>query len=102
MLAAEQPSEADALLLLSYPLHPPGKPESLRTDHFPHLRTPALFVSGTKDPFGTPEELRAALTLIPSRHELVLVNGAGHDLKRGSAEVAGLAGESLTTFLATP
>ena len=52
MLAAEEPGVAEALLLLSYPLHPPNKPAQLRTAHFPQLRTPALFVSGTKDPFG--------------------------------------------------
>jgi hypothetical protein len=82
MLAAEEPGVAEALLLLSYPLHPPNKPAQLRTAHFPQLRTPALFVSGTKDPFGSPEELREALELVPGRHELRLVENAGHDLKR--------------------
>jgi predicted alpha/beta-hydrolase family hydrolase len=82
MLAAEEPGVAEALLLLSYPLHPPNKPAQLRTAHFPQLRTPALFVSGTKDPFGTPDELRAALGLVPARHELCLIENAGHDLKR--------------------
>ncbi len=57
MLAAEEPGLVEALLLLSYPLHPPGKPAQPRTAHFPALRTPALFVHGTKDPFGTIEEL---------------------------------------------
>ena len=82
MLAAEETGVAEALLLLSYPLHPPNKPAQLRTGHFPELRTPALFVSGTKDPFGSPEELREALALVPGRHELRLVENAGHDLKR--------------------
>jgi predicted alpha/beta-hydrolase family hydrolase len=82
MLAAEDPRVAEGLLLLSYPLHPPDKPAQLRTAHFPQLRTPALFVSGTKDPFGSPDELRAALQLVPGRHELRLVENAGHDLKR--------------------
>lgn len=80
MLAAEQPGLVEALLLLSYPLHPPGKPEKPRTEHFPDLRTPSLFVSGTKDPFGTIEEITEALKLIPARHELIAVEGAGHDL----------------------
>ena len=53
MAAAERPGMADALLLLSYPLHPPAKPEQLRTAFFPALRTPALFVQGSDDPFGT-------------------------------------------------
>lgn len=81
MLAAEDQGVADALMLLSYPLHVPDKPDQLRTGHFPELRTPALFVHGTKDPFGTPGEMRAALALIPVRKEFVLVEGAGHDLR---------------------
>jgi predicted alpha/beta-hydrolase family hydrolase len=81
MAAAEHHGMADQLLLLSYPLHPPDKPEKLRTDHFPALRTPARFVHGAKDPFGTEAELRAALALIPAKTELILVPGAGHDLK---------------------
>jgi predicted alpha/beta-hydrolase family hydrolase len=54
MLAAERPGAADGLLLLSYPLHPPDKPQQKRTDYFPNLRTPALFVHGTRDPSGRP------------------------------------------------
>ncbi|PSH02626.1 MAG: alpha/beta hydrolase [Acidobacteria bacterium] len=80
MLAAAEPGLADALLLLSYPLHPPKRPEELRTGHFPNLRTPALFVSGTRDGFGTIEELRAAIGVIPARTELLPVEGAGHEL----------------------
>lgn len=87
MLAAEDTTVADALLLLSYPLHVPDKPAQLRTAHFPDLRTPSLFVSGTKDPFGTPDEFRASLALIPAPHELQLIEGAGHDLKRSTFDV---------------
>lgn len=90
MLAAEDPGIAAGLLLLGYPLHPPEKPEQLRTAHFPSLRVPTLFVSGTSDPFGTEEELRAAIALIPARTELVLIPGAGHDLKYGRGNVASL------------
>ncbi len=87
LLAASQPDLADGLLLLSYPLHPPGKPKQLRTAHFPELRTSSLFVSGTKDVFGSIEELSAAIELIPVRTELVPVEGASHGLsKPGSAE----------------
>jgi uncharacterized protein len=68
------------LLLLSYPLHPPGKPEQLRTAHFPSLQTSTLFIHGEKDPFGLLAEMREALLLIPGRHELCPINGAGHDL----------------------
>ena len=84
MAAAEHPGMVDGLLLLSYPLHPPGKHEQKRTQFFPELRTPVLFVSGTSDPFGSPEELREAIAAIPARKDVLLVEGAGHDLKRGA------------------
>ncbi len=87
MLAAEEPALAEALLLLSYPLHPPNKPAQLRTAHFPALRTPAVFVQGTKDPFGTIEEVRAALTMTPAKTQLVALDGLGHDLARGRFDV---------------
>ena len=90
MLAAQDPSVADALLLFSYPLHPPGKPTQLRTAHFPDLSIPAVFVQGTKDPFGSIEEIEAALPLIPAKTELITVDGAGHDLKRGKFDIASL------------
>ncbi|HXB68660.1 MAG TPA: alpha/beta family hydrolase [Candidatus Acidoferrales bacterium] len=87
MAAAERPGSAQALLLLSYPLHPPGKPGQMRTSFFAELQTPALFVHGTRDPFGSPEELLAAIPLIPARTDVLLVEGAGHDLK-GAGELA--------------
>jgi predicted alpha/beta-hydrolase family hydrolase len=82
MAAAERSGMADALLLLSYPLHPPAKPDRPRTSFFPDLRTPALFVHGAADPFGSLPELRQAIESIPARTELLAVEGAGHDLKR--------------------
>ena len=87
MAASERPKMADALLLLSYPLHPPGKPEKLRTNFFPDLQIPTLFVHGSDDPFGSLEELSSALKLIPARTELLPVVRSGHDLKR-AGEVA--------------
>ena len=90
MLAAEAPDIAAALLLLSYPLHPPNKPAQLRTQHFPQLRVPALFVSGTTDGFGTIAELEAAIKLIPASTRLMVIEGAGHDLKRGRFDLAPL------------
>jgi predicted alpha/beta-hydrolase family hydrolase len=90
MAASERPAMADALLLLSYPLHPPAKPEQMRTGFFPDLRTPALFVHGSDDPFGSLPELSRALELIPASTELLPVERAGHDLKR-----AGEMGEEL-------
>ena len=85
MLAAEDPAAADGLLLLSYPLHPPRRVEQMRTAHFPKLAIPAVFVHGSRDPFGTLDEMRSALALIPAPTMLVAIEGAGHDLKRAGA-----------------
>jgi len=87
LLAAEIPGVADTLLLLSYPLHPPRKPEQLRTQHFPQLRTPALYIHGTRDPFGSIDEMTTALTAIPARHQLVTIEKAGHELGAAAAAV---------------
>ena len=83
ILAANEPDLLDALVLFSYPLHPPGKPTELRTAHFSELRTRSLFVHGSKDSFGSISEMENALRAIPAAHALVVVEGAGHDLKRG-------------------
>jgi predicted alpha/beta-hydrolase family hydrolase len=80
MLAASEPGLVDHLLLLSYPLHPPLRPLELRTAHFPILHTRVLFVHGIRDRFGSIEEMRAALNLVPARTELLPVDGAGHEL----------------------
>ena len=95
MAAAERVGLADGLLLLSYPLHPPKKPDQPRTAFFPEWRTPALFVHGTRDPFGTLDELRAAMELIPARVDLLAVEGAGHDLR----PAARMGGEILARML---
>ena len=79
-LSKEDPNLVAGLLLLSYPLHPPRRPEQQRTQHLPDLHTPALFVSGTRDPFGTVDELQRALKMIPAKTKLLTVEGAGHDL----------------------
>jgi predicted alpha/beta-hydrolase family hydrolase len=80
MLCAEEPSLVAGLLLLSYPLHPPRKPEQQRTQHLPDLRTPMLFFHGTRDPFGSIPELEKAIKMIPGKTRLVPVEGAEHDL----------------------
>ena len=80
MLAATEPGLVEALLLLSYPLHPPRQPQQLRTQHFPKLQTPALFVSGARDGFGTVAEMEAGLRSIPAQTRLLTVEGAGHEL----------------------
>ncbi|MGC0365918.1 putative alpha/beta-hydrolase family hydrolase [Rhodococcus sp. 27YEA15] len=80
MAAAANPSLADGLLLLSYPLHPPKKPEKLRTEHLPELNTPTAVVHGSKDEFATTDEMAAALALVPATTRLVEFDGARHDL----------------------
>jgi predicted alpha/beta-hydrolase family hydrolase len=92
MLAAAEPGLAEALLLLSYPLHPPGRPDVMRTAHLPDLRTPALFVHGTDDGFGSIDEMEEALRLIPARSELVPIAEAGHELmtRKNRGELPGL------------
>lgn len=84
ILAAEAPELVAGLLLFSYPLHPPRKPAELRTAHFPHLRTPALFVHGSRDPFGSLAEMSTALQLIRGRTQLLPVESAGHELLRAN------------------
>ena len=82
MLVAEEPQVADSLLLCSYPLHPPGQPDKLRTQHLSKIEVPVLFIHGTKDPFGSPEEMAAAVQLVPHAR-IEYLKGAGHDLNRG-------------------
>jgi uncharacterized protein len=101
MLASEEPELADGLLLLSYPLHPPRKPNQLRTGHFPKLSTPAFFVHGTRDPFGTMPEMNSALKLIPGTHAMFEVDGAGHDLlgKKSANELLSRVVSEFSKFL---
>jgi uncharacterized protein len=100
MLAASEPGLVPALLLLSYPLHPPQGPSEMRTAHFSRLTTPALFVSGARDGFASPEEMKAALALIPARTELLSVPSAGHELmtKRNREEMSRLVAEAFLGF----
>ena len=102
MLCAAELKLADGLLLTSYPLHPPGKPAQLRVQHFPDLRTPALFIEGTRDPFGTIEEIEKAVKLIPAKTKVVPVEGVGHDLgfggKKKSQDLPAKVLEEFLTF----
>jgi len=100
MLCAEEPDLAPGLLLMSYPLHPPRKPEQLRTHHFFNLKTPALFVQGTRDAFGSIAEIGQALKLIPASTRLLTVEGAGHDLGFKSAKRGELTATVLEEFQA--
>ena len=79
MLLAEE-QLADGLLLLSYPLHAPSKPDQPRTQHLPKIEVPVMFVHGTRDPFGSIDEIESARKLIPAKTLLLPVEGAGHDL----------------------
>lgn len=102
MLAAEQPDLVEGLLLFSYPLHLPRKPLELRTAHFPRLATPALFVHGSRDPFGSIEEMSHALEQIPGRKQLLPVEKAGHELVRGKdpEELITAIFKAFTSFIA--
>ncbi len=77
----EEPLPVAGLVLICYPLHPPGKPERLRIEHLPRIQVPTLFISGDRDPFGTPDELATAVEVIPAPVSIVTVPGARHDLK---------------------
>jgi len=94
VLAAAEPGLVSALLLLSYPLHPPKNPQQLRTQHFPSIRTPAFFVSGTRDTFGATGELAEALGLISAPTQLFPVPKAGHELMKTPRNSAGTKSKS--------
>ncbi len=86
-MAVAEGLEAAALVLVSYPLHPPGKPDRLRTEHFPALHVPCLFVSGRRDAFAAPEELERETAAIPGEVTLELVDG-DHSLRRSEQDAA--------------
>lgn len=88
-----------ALVLVSYPLHPPGRPDRRRDAHFPHLRVPCLFVSGTRDAFATPAELEAATTVIPAAVSHHRIDGGDHGLRNRDHEVAVAVGAWLSSTL---
>jgi uncharacterized protein len=87
-MAVAEGLAASALVLVCYPLHPPGRPDRLRVEHFPHITVPCLFVSGTRDAFGTPDELGEHTRAIPGPVTHRWIEGAGHELRRKEAEVA--------------
>jgi uncharacterized protein len=99
ILCADEPELVSGLLILSYPLHPPRKPDQLRLQHLPNLRTPCLFVHGARDPFGSVEEMKKALQLVPAKNEFLAVEGAGHDLGfKGKNKPADLPARILAAF----
>ena len=86
-VAVAEGTAAAGLVLISYPLHPPGRRDRMRTEHFPLLRVPCLFVSGTRDAFGSPEELEAATKAIPAPVTHHWIEGKSHGLRGADAEV---------------
>jgi predicted alpha/beta-hydrolase family hydrolase len=89
---------AAGLVLISYPLHPPGCPDKLRVEHLPKLDVPCLFVSGTRDAFGTPAELEAHTATIPGPVDHVWIEGKAHDLKGADAQIAAAVSEWVRTL----
>jgi len=78
------------VVCIGYPLHPPKKPEQLRIEHLPRLSAKALFISGTRDEFGAPEELATAFALLPSPPSVHLIDGGRHELKGHDDHIATL------------
>jgi hypothetical protein len=78
------------VICVSYPLHPPKKPDQLRIEHLPRMRIPSLFVSGTRDEFGSPVELIRELAVLPVPPTIEFVDGGGHELKGADDRVAAL------------
>lgn len=81
------PTPVAGLVLISYPLHPPGKPDRLRVEHFPHIKVPCLFISGTRDPFGTPEEFESHTAAIKGPVTHVWIDGGRHELKGADSAI---------------
>ncbi|MFW0791860.1 alpha/beta fold hydrolase [Gordonia sp. CPCC 205333] len=98
MLIAEDASLAAGLFLSSYPLHPPGKPDRLRTEHLPSITVPTLVIHGSSDPFAAPDELRAAMNLIDAQTDIVTVK-APHSLNPARTDVARLAVDAALNLL---
>ena len=91
------PLHVAALVLMSYPLHPPKKPENLRIEHLPRITVPTLCISGTKDNFGTPEELESAFSVVPAHVQWHWVQNGRHELAKADAEIA----ETVLQFIQT-
>ena len=99
MVVAEDAQPVDLLMLFSYPVHPPGKPERARTEHLSDIAVPTVFTHGTSDPFGTLDELSAAAALIAAPTEIVEITGARHDLGSKTLDVPALAVDAALRLL---
>ena len=96
-MAVAQGLPAVGLILLSYPLHPPGKPENLRVEHFPAIAVPVLMISGKSDPFGSPAEFDTHLAAIPAAVTQLWLTG-GHDPRNADPAIASAVHEWLATL----
>jgi uncharacterized protein len=94
---AAPPKRLLGVVTISYPLHPPGRPDTLRVAHLPNVAVPWLFVHGTRDPFGAPEELQRWTATIRGQVTLHLLEG-GHDLKGKDADVASVVADWVRTL----
>ncbi|HZU45886.1 MAG TPA: alpha/beta family hydrolase [Mycobacterium sp.] len=99
MVVADGSAQADLLMLFSYPLHPPGKPDRARTEHLAAIAMPTVFTHGTSDPFGTPDGIRAAAALIPAPTQVLQITGARHDLRSKAVDVPALAVDTALQLL---
>lgn len=95
---ADAPLAVAGLVCVAYPLHPPSDPQKLRVAHLPHVVVPSLFVSGTRDQFGTPAELRQHLGVVRGRTMLEFIDGARHDLRGKDIAVADLVAAWVTSL----
>jgi predicted alpha/beta-hydrolase family hydrolase len=95
------PDHLVGLVLICYPLHPPGKPDRLRVEHLPDITVPTLFISGTKDPFGTPDVIRQWTATMPKKAKVshLFIEGKGHDLKGADHTIAGAVKDFLDRVL---
>jgi uncharacterized protein len=93
-VAARPDVEVAGLVLLGYPLHPPGKPEQLRTAHLPKIRAPMLFVQGSRDPFGGADELAPFLVGLSPGTRLFAIAGGDHSLATARSPGGGRVGAS--------
>ena len=80
-VAARGIGDLAGLVFLGYPLHSPGRPDRLRAAHLPDIKAPMLFVQGSRDAFGTPEELRPIVASLQTPAEIYVVESGDHSFK---------------------
>lgn len=97
-MAVAEGLPAKGLVLVSYPLHPPAKPDTLRVEHLPRLGVPTLFIHGTNDPFGSPSELRRHAKKVPGNVTFHFIERGRHDLKGKDNEIAGVIADWMSTL----